>query len=494
MKQPSRVIHTPTVPIAILLIVLTTGGAPVAGFEPPRLVAERISDRVLNSLGSRIEQKQSLPVTDRAYSFLPVSGQVAAGGAIQTGFESAEGFAPGYIDGQAGWTAFVVSLTEGHIDTVNPASGSQHMRISFDPTIGAEFTGGLSPDLGTLPSGPSTTMVDVAVSDLFGADYLVAGQSNSEGFLTWEVRFGFLGTLLVRDRVNGVLVFVDTGVRWDIGPYRRLTVCDDPVAGTTDYFYNGAQFYTQQVHLVGTRVEQVVLLSDNLHLGDDGDFDNLSVQFGPCVAACAVSADCPLGPCVDGVCCDSDCDGSCERCDVPGLAGRCTPVPAGEDSDDDCPPCTACDGGGACAPALAGADPFDDCDLQAPETCGQTGVCDGAGACELFGASTVCAAPFCAIDGSALIAARSCDGTGVCGPGTTTLCGLFLCDPNGPACRTSCTLDEQCAPGAVCTSASVCAEPEPMVSVPAASQWGLIIMALTLMTAGKLLERRASGA
>ena len=56
----------------------------------------------------------------------------AGPGNLSTGFEPGEGFAPGPIFGQVGWGAFQVA-PEGHIDTVNPAAGSQHLRISNDP-------------------------------------------------------------------------------------------------------------------------------------------------------------------------------------------------------------------------------------------------------------------------------------------------------------------------------------------------------------------------
>src|SRR5690606_5530270 len=34
-------------------------------------------------------------------------------------------------------------------------------------------------------------------------------------------------------------------------------------------------------------------------------------------ASCGRGAECESGSCVHGVCCDSDCDGGCARCDLP---------------------------------------------------------------------------------------------------------------------------------------------------------------------------------
>jgi len=38
--------------------------------------------------------------------------------------------------------------------------------------------------------------------------------------------------------------------------------------------------------------------------------------------------DCMSGNCVDDVCCDSECDGALESCNLPGTAGTCTPITA----------------------------------------------------------------------------------------------------------------------------------------------------------------------
>lgn len=51
----------------------------------------------------------------------------------------------------------------------------------------------------------------------------------------------------------------------------------------------------------------------------------------PTGAGCASPDQCQSGFCVDGVCCDSACDGPGQRCDVPGREGQClsvSPAPA----------------------------------------------------------------------------------------------------------------------------------------------------------------------
>lgn len=63
--------------------------------------------------------------------------------------------------------------------------------------------------------------------------------------------------------------------------------------------------------------------------------------------ACTAPGDCTAGNCVDGVCCESACDGACESCAVAASEGLCTPELAGTDPSEEC--VGVCDGDGACA-------------------------------------------------------------------------------------------------------------------------------------------------
>src|SRR5262245_47975363 len=88
-------------------------------------------------------------------------------GSLATGWDSVDGFVPGWIGGQNGWTSFVTSTAQGTVSNVNPFAGDQHLRIQRDPALGAGTnTGAFSPNLGALPVGRSITSVEVSISNL----------------------------------------------------------------------------------------------------------------------------------------------------------------------------------------------------------------------------------------------------------------------------------------------------------------------------------------
>ena len=63
---------------------------------------------------------------------------------------------------------------------------------------------------------------------------------------------------------------------------------------------------------------------------------------------CTDAAECGSGQCVDQLCCDQACDGTCEACNLSGSAGSCQPLPAGTDPDSECGG-GVCDGAASCA-------------------------------------------------------------------------------------------------------------------------------------------------
>jgi hypothetical protein len=96
---------------------------------------------------------------------------------------------------------------------------------------------------------------------------------------------------------------------------------------------------------------------------------------------CSGPADCDSGNCVDGRCCNTACGGNCDRCDLPGHLGTCTP-------DD-----TACTGNcGTCNAATGNCGADESLCPSACSTCQGYGAYFACSACEpLRNGQTGCA-------------------------------------------------------------------------------------------------------
>jgi hypothetical protein len=142
---------------------------------------------------------------------------------------------------------------------------------------------------------------------------------------------------------------------------------------------------------------------------------------------CGGATECASGLCVDGVCCNAACTGTCSSCNLPGSEGTCKVAPAGTD-------------------------PRNQCAQDMPASCGRNGQCNGAGACALWPAGTLCRPQFCA--GNNRISDTFCDGAGQCSVGGGgRVCDPYVCSPNG--CPESCALQSDCLSGYYC-GASTC--------------------------------------
>lgn len=66
---------------------------------------------------------------------------------------------------------------------------------------------------------------------------------------------------------------------------------------------------------------------------------------------CAAGGDCASNICIDGVCCNTACLGTCQACNVMGTVGTCVNVPLGQEDAVATTACTgvnSCNGAGAC--------------------------------------------------------------------------------------------------------------------------------------------------
>jgi hypothetical protein len=141
----------------------------------------------------------------------------------------------------------------------------------------------------------------------------------------------------------------------------------------------------------------------------------------PLGSPCSTGGVCDSGHCVDGVCCESVCDGLCETCALPGLEGRCVNIPAGQP------------------------EPSGSCVASGP--CGNDGSCDGAGGCRKTPAGTPCGATTCVTGAVDDLLRRSiCDGSGGCGA-VDSSCGSYRCQPGIGSCYGRCESNSQCKVG-----------------------------------------------
>ena len=180
--------------------------------------------------------------------------------------------------------------------------------------------------------------------------------------------------------------------------------------------------------------------TDNADCSPVGGFcDNGSCTQGKAQGeTCSSHEECASGFCPpeDGVCCDTNCIGSCEAC-VAAKTG-------GED--------------GTCTPVTADTDPDAECSDAGAASCGANGTgCNGdaaAPACNLYPSGTECASASCT-SGSASDAS-SCDGSGSCVATNPVACAPYACDSGGTACLTTCATNTDCDASSYCNTSGAC--------------------------------------
>jgi hypothetical protein len=141
---------------------------------------------------------------------------------------------------------------------------------------------------------------------------------------------------------------------------------------------------------------------------------------------CGSDSDCNSGQCVDGVCCESWCEGPCRSCALPGSPGQCTNLPSGA------------------------SDPRETCSDHGSDTCGEDGFCDGNGGCRVYQLGTKCGTASC--DQGSFTDAPACNQTGQCVAPPSRSCSPYVC--NGNVCFSSCSRDSDCVPPNTCVNHS----------------------------------------
>lgn len=158
---------------------------------------------------------------------------------------------------------------------------------------------------------------------------------------------------------------------------------------------------------------------------------------------CAQNSECGSGYCVDGVCCDRACDGTCEAC-TAALKG------AGADG--------VCEAAAAETPEAA-------CAADQRNPCGNTGLCDGSGACAVAPDGESCADQSECMQGICVQQAEI-PAVAVCVDEATAKNAKGVLEPcedglrcwDG-ACKEECVTSKDCVRDLVCNSKQECVEP-----------------------------------
>ncbi|MGE0327883.1 MAG: Kelch repeat-containing protein, partial [Polyangiaceae bacterium] len=196
-------------------------------------------------------------------------------------------------------------------------------------------------------------------------------------------------------------------------------------------------------------------------------------------SACTTGQECESNFCVDGVCCDSACNGQCEACNVAPNLGACVPVngaPVGtrtqcNTSDTDC--AGSCDGVDRAACSYPGSEircgtPSCESGIAHSSFCNAKGVCvaDDDQPCGAYACGDTKCKTTCATAGDCA-SGYTCSDQGTCVPGATCsddlttsngvsgerTCAPFLCDPGSGNCLQLCSTSSECVSGFVCDTA-----------------------------------------
>ena len=160
--------------------------------------------------------------------------------------------------------------------------------------------------------------------------------------------------------------------------------------------------------------------------------------------SCSSGSQCSTGFCVDGVCCDTACNGGCGACNLPGKVGTCSARSNGTTcraAAGTCDIAETCDGTALSCPASSFVPPATTCRAAA-------GTCDVAETCS--GSSAAC--PPDAVAPPTTVcrpAAGACDAPESC-TGSSTACPANVLKPAGITCRPSggsCDVVETCTGG-----------------------------------------------
>ncbi|MCH8568939.1 MAG: T9SS type A sorting domain-containing protein [Balneolales bacterium] len=212
-----------------------------------------------------------------------IQGPSAAGrGFGDTGvisFEAEEGFVPGFIGGQAGWTTLSSNTVQPAISDVRASDGIWSLEFAkHDGIPPGALVAALSPPF-LIDEDEMTFSFDVYIEALGGSDYDVAVQAPSQESTAARVRFTSEGFVTLVDFTStGSVDLVQTGVEFPVAQWFDLTIEIDRQAGKISYFMDGEFFWEGAIYGADI-VEQVVAFHNNFNQGEAGYVDNIRTNF-----------------------------------------------------------------------------------------------------------------------------------------------------------------------------------------------------------------------
>lgn len=260
-----------------------------------------------------------------------------------------------------GWYLSISSrhCNEPHVDTINPASGAQHLRLDRDPLggdppgctgfAGACRVSAFTPTAGgPQPIGQTLIDFDIAMGDTspgqapFGSSGQLLGVADNEpGSSGVSIIIGFDAQAVVFAYNNATSGYEGVGFLTGNGVYDHLQIDSNPCQNTLTYTLSDSTGATtgqvvQDFSGVEKTYERGIFTNDNA--GFFWDIDNYSVQrLGSCPSQCGNDS-------IEGFL-GEECDGT-DDADCPG---RCTPpdhAPGGPGTPTECKcirPCNLCD-------------------------------------------------------------------------------------------------------------------------------------------------------
>ena len=264
-----------------------------------------------------------------------------------------------------------------------------------------------------------------------GMDNAQLVQSTAEIYNVAGNTWTTLASTMSSARVLHTATMLDNGQVLIVGGFTNTAL--NAVTTAVDIYDPGTQTFNATVAIPnGPAVHAAIKLNNGNILvagGSDGSLPiSNSIEFelaAPNGTPCSGPAECLSMNCVDGVCCDTPCVGTCMAC---------TTTLKGSGND------------GVCEAIDQGVDMEDECADLGQTSCGSNGSCDGGGSCDIYGMGTVCAPDGCM--GDDVLLADTCDGMGTCVDNGVTDCGTYSCDM--ATCYTSCSDHPQCAVDAYC--------------------------------------------